>query len=131
MPEHLLKKATLLIMLLTTTGLIAQQSDAHFSLNDGWHFQPSVALVSKDVNDLGQSISSEGYNTKLPNTVLNSLLENGVIDDPFYRTNESRLQWLEKKDWIFEKSFDASTEMPYCSTQTICFGLGKRTFAAI
>jgi beta-mannosidase len=111
MPEQLLKKATLLLMLLSTTGLIAQQGDAHFSLNDGWHFQPSVALVSKDANDLGQSISSEGYNTKLPNTVLNSLLENGVIDNPFYRTNESRLQWLEKKDWIFEKSFDASTEM--------------------
>jgi beta-mannosidase len=80
-------------------------------LNDGWHFQSSVALVSKNSNDLGQAISSEGYSTKLPNTVLNALHENGVIEDPFYRSNESRLQWLEKKDWIFEKSFDASTEM--------------------
>ena len=110
MLEHLLKKATFLLML-TTTGLFAQQDDAHFSLNEGWHFQPSVALVSKDAGDLGQAISSEGYTTKLPNTVLNALLDNGVIEDPFYRTNESRLQWLEKKDWIFEKSFDASTEM--------------------
>ena len=110
MLEHLLKKATCLLML-STTGLFAQRNDAHFSLNENWHYQPSVALVSKDANDLGQSISSEGYTTKLPNTVLNALLESGVIEDPFYRTNESRLQWLEKKDWIFEKTFDASTEM--------------------
>ncbi len=110
MLEHLLKKALSLLMF-STTGLFAQQNDAHFPLNEGWHFQPAVALVSKDATDLGQSISSEGYTMKLPNTVLNSLLENGVIEDPFYRTNESRLQWLEKKDWIFEKTFDASTEM--------------------
>ncbi len=110
MLEHLLKKVTFLLMI-STTGLFAQQNDAHFSLNEGWHFQPSVALLSKDANDLGQSISSEGYITKLPNTVINALLENGVIEDPFYRTNEARLQWLEKKDWIFEKTFDASTEM--------------------
>jgi beta-mannosidase len=110
MLEQLLKKAIFLLMI-PTTGLFAQQNDAHFSLNEGWHFQPSVALISKDANDLGQGISSEGYNTKLPNTVLNALLENRVIEDPFYRTNETRLQWLEKKDWIFEKSFDASTEM--------------------
>ncbi len=109
--EHLLKKATLLLMFSSTTGLFAQKNDAYFSLNEGWHFQPSVALVSKDANDLGQTISSEGYSTNLPNTVLNSLLEKGIIEDPFYRTNESRLQWLEKKDWIFEKSFDATTEM--------------------
>jgi beta-mannosidase len=110
MLEHQLKKALCLIML-STTGLFAQQNDAHFSLNGDWRFQPSVALVPKEAGDLGQAISSEGYTTKLPNTVLNALLENGVIEDPFYRTNENRLQWLEKKDWIFEKTFDASTEM--------------------
>jgi beta-mannosidase len=110
MLEHQLKKAIFLLML-TTTGLFAQKDDARFSLKDGWHFQPSVALVPKDATDMGQTISSEGYITRLPNTVINALLENGVIDDPFYRTNEARLQWLEKKDWIFEKTFDASTEM--------------------
>ena len=59
MLEHLLKKVTFLLMI-STTGLFAQQNDAHFSLNEGWHFQPSVALVSKDAGDLGQTISSEG-----------------------------------------------------------------------
>ncbi|MDZ7878267.1 MAG: glycoside hydrolase family 2 protein [Saprospiraceae bacterium] len=110
MLEYQLKKAIFLLMLIPI-GLLAQQSEAHFSLKDSWHFQPSVALIPKDANDMGQTLSSEGYTTRLPNTVINALLENGVIDDPFYRTNEARLQWLEKKDWIFEKRFDASTEM--------------------
>lgn len=101
---------SLLLLILPMTVLSAQNGN-HFPLNEGWHFQPSVALRPQDANDLGQNLTAEGYSTKLPNTVLNALFENGVIEDPFYRKNESRLQWLEKKDWIFEKNFDATPEM--------------------
>ena len=43
--------------------------------------------------------------------MLNALFENKLIEDPFLRDNESRLQWLEKKDWIFQKRFDATDKM--------------------
>lgn len=77
------------------------------SLNDDWHFMPAAPLlVPPKKDDLGQNIQSNGYSTQLPNTALNALYENAAIEDPFIGINEKRLQWLEKKDWIFEKVFD-------------------------
>ena len=78
-------------------------------LNDNWHFKPAdsvVVLPSK--SDLGRLLKPIGYPTYLPNSALNALRENAVIDDPFYGTNEKRLQWLENLDWVFEKHFDLS-----------------------
>ncbi len=37
------------------------------------------------------------------------LLDNGLIEDPYYRLNERSLQWIDKEDWIYEVSFDAGT----------------------
>jgi beta-mannosidase len=87
------------------------QTPTIVSLNDDWHFQPTVAPVPPNAQDLGRNISVEGYKTKLPNTALNALYENGLIPDPYYRTNEKHLQWLEKKDWIFDKTFDVSPDL--------------------
>jgi beta-mannosidase len=81
------------------------------SLNEDWHFQPASILSPPKDKDLGQNINPDGYKTQLPNTALNALFENGAIEDPFYRTNEERLQWLEKKDWVFEKTFDADEKL--------------------
>ena len=93
------------ILLLTKVN--HAQKISTISLNDHWHFMPAAALlVPPKKDDLGQNIQSAGYKTQLPNTALNALFENGAIEDPFYGINEKRLQWLEKKDWIFEKTFD-------------------------
>ena len=93
------------ILLLTKVN--HAQKISTISLNDHWHFMPAAALlVPPKKDDLGQNIQSAGYATQLPNTALNALFENGAIEDPFYGINEKRLQWLEKKDWIFEKTFD-------------------------
>ena len=35
------------------------------------------------------------------------LMDNGLIEDPYYRLNERSLQWIDKEDWIYEVSFDA------------------------
>ena len=110
---HFLKR-TLLISMISTATLTAQNV-AHFALNDGWHFQPAFSSAKPKADDLGQNISEDGYPTQLPNTALNALFENGVIEDPFYRTNEARLQWLEKRDWVFEKTFDAPPESRFLS----------------
>jgi beta-mannosidase len=87
------------------------QTTRTVSLNEDWHFQPASTLSPPKDKDLGQNINPDGYKTQLPNTALNALYENKAIEDPFYRTNEERLQWLEKKDWIFEKTFDADEKL--------------------
>ncbi|MEZ4983030.1 MAG: hypothetical protein R2769_15890 [Saprospiraceae bacterium] len=38
----------------------------------------------------------------VPGTVHTDLYDNGVIENPFYRTNESKLQWIDKEDWEYQ-----------------------------
>jgi beta-mannosidase len=47
----------------------------------------------------------------VPGTVHTDLLNNKLIPDPFYRDNESKLQWVGKVDWEYRTSFnvDAAT----------------------
>lgn len=42
---------------------------------------------------------------KIPGTVHLDLLENGLIQDPFFETNELKLQWIDKVDWLYRKKF--------------------------
>ena len=47
----------------------------------------------------------------VPGTVHTDLLANKKIPDPFYRTNEQDLQWIDKKDWEYQTTLelDAAT----------------------
>ena len=47
---------------------------------------------------------------KIPGTVHTDLLSNGVIEDPYYRTNEKDQQWIDKKDWIYKTSFEVEKD---------------------
>lgn len=42
----------------------------------------------------------------VPGTVHTDLLANRIIPDPFYRTNERDLQWIDKKDWEYRTTLD-------------------------
>ena len=46
----------------------------------------------------------------VPGTVHTDLLANRKIPDPFTRTNERDLQWIDKKDWEYEAAFDIDAE---------------------
>lgn len=53
-----------------------------------------------------QANTSEWKPTMIPVSVHTALLKNGMIEDPFYRDNEEKLQWIEKEDWEFQTIFD-------------------------
>jgi beta-mannosidase len=42
----------------------------------------------------------------VPGTVHTDLLANKIIPDPFYRDNESKLQWIGKEDWEYATTFN-------------------------
>ena len=44
----------------------------------------------------------------VPGTVHTDLMANGLIEDPFYRLNERKVQWVDKKDWVYQCSFEIS-----------------------
>ncbi len=52
--------------------------------------------------------SSDWLDAKVPGCVHTDLIENGIIEDPFYRLNESKVQWVDKKDWVYLNQFQIS-----------------------
>lgn len=59
----------------------------NMDITSGWQFK--------------QADSGEWLPATVPGTVHTDLLANKKIEDPFYRTNERNLQWIDKKDWIY------------------------------
>src|SRR6266487_6177662 len=51
------------------------------------------------------------YPASVPGCVHTDLLNNKLIDDPFYRDNEKKLQWIGKTDWEYQTTFKVTAEM--------------------
>lgn len=52
-----------------------------------------------------QANTSIWHNAQVPGCNFTDLLENGLIEDPFYRDNETKLQWIEQNDWVYKTTF--------------------------
>lgn len=66
-------------------------------LHDGWEFR--------------QARLSNKYPATVPGVVHLDLLENGLIDDPFFRLNERSVQWVDKEDWVYQTTFVPSPDI--------------------
>ena len=64
------------------------------SINKNWFF--------KSLKD------TSWINANVPGNIHLDLLENGIIEDPYYRLNEHDLQWIDKNDWLYKTSFSIS-----------------------
>src|SRR5438270_923101 len=51
------------------------------------------------------------YPANVPGCVHTDLLNNKLIDDPFYRDTEKKLQWIGKTDWEYQTTFNVTAEM--------------------
>ena len=47
----------------------------------------------------------------VPGTVHTDLLANGKIGDPYFRTNEKQMQWIDKTGWTYQTSFRLAPEL--------------------
>ncbi|MDR1951279.1 MAG: glycoside hydrolase family 2 protein [Bacteroidales bacterium] len=66
-------------------------------LNNGWTFRQN-----RGVNT---------YPATVPGVVHTDLMNNGIIEDPFFRMNERAVQWVDKEDWIYTTTFNLSREI--------------------
>ncbi len=81
------------LLLLTVSGCGRKHSqDITQNLVSVWQFRKTSDTV--------------WYPAKVPGTVQTDLLRNKLIPDPFYGTNESKLQWIGKENWIYKTRFD-------------------------
>jgi len=86
------------------------------TLNDSWFFKSTEA--------------SDWLPAQVPGCVHTDLLREQQIPDPFYGTNEHRLQWIDKQNWEYKCSFLASPELLAEQHQQLVFQ-GLDTYADV
>ncbi|MGI6222480.1 MAG: beta-mannosidase [Prevotella sp.] len=87
--------STIMLALPLTTAQAASLPDT-LNLNSGWEF------AEKD--------SSTWRSATVPGCVHQDLLDHQLIPDPFYGENEQRVQWVERKDWVYRTTFQLTPQ---------------------
>ncbi|GHC00412.1 beta-mannosidase [Cerasicoccus arenae] len=89
---------------------------AQIPLESGWRFRK----VGED----------QFFDAAIPGCVHTDLYRNGLIPDPFWGTNEARLQWIEEEDWEYALDFHISEEL-LASQHVDLFAEGLDTLATV
>jgi len=86
------------------------------ALNSNWKFR--------------QSNAEKWQPATVPGCVHTDLLQNGIIQDPFFRTNERSLQWIDKQDWEYITEFAIGEDLLAFSNLELFFK-GLDTYADV
>lgn len=62
-----------------------------------------------------------GLKCSVPCSVYSVLLENGIIDDPYYADNAEKYSWISENEYDFTASFDVLDELMGKHYKTLCF----------
>lgn len=103
--EHPLWLVPALLLLLLITNPARPQSPTsmarteklRIAILNGWQFR--------------QADKDTWYPATVPGCVHTDLLQNKLIDDPFYRDNEQKQQWIGKTDWEYRTSFKVTPQI--------------------
>ena len=77
--------------------------NAVVALDHGWQFRQVTAAP--------QQADAGWLKATVPGDVHLDLLANKKIDDPFYRDNEPKLQWIENESWEYRVNFDMTASL--------------------
>jgi beta-mannosidase len=104
--------ASLLAATFTATAAHAQTGArsnmrTRVPLNNGWTFRK----MGEGERSLPGARKGEWLRASVPGSVHTDLLANRLIEDPFYRDNEPKLQWIGKSDWEYRTTFDAKPDL--------------------
>ena len=105
-------KAIFYFLFYCTTVAWTQNRDTSktLSLNEGWEFSKAG--------------TNEWLSAIVPGTVHQDLISHKLLPDPFYGTNESKIQWVENEDWEYRTSFIITEEqLKYDNILLLCNGL--------
>ncbi|MFV5699490.1 beta-mannosidase [Flavobacterium sp. ZT3R17] len=82
------------IFCFTNLFFVANAQNSSIVLKNGWQFR--------------QEKTVKWNAATVPGEVHTDLLNNKLIPDPFYRDNEKKLQWIEKKNWEYKTTFQVT-----------------------
>ena len=101
---------SLLITACAALSICAYADVSSRYLHDNWRFR--------------QWRSDNWFEATVPGTVHTDLMNNDLIEDPFFRLNERSVQWVDKEDWMYETTFIADkAEVDAANQQLIFYGL--------
>jgi beta-mannosidase len=96
-------------------------------LTGRWQFKAVDAYHTLPTN---KRPLKQWMNAEVPGTVHTDLLAHGLIPDPFYRSYENRVQWIDAVQWKYRRVFTLPAEMlAHEKVELIAFGLD--TYAEI
>jgi beta-mannosidase len=87
---------------------MTEKSTRRIRLNRYWRIR---GFDNKE--EIPHSVHNIGYDeagwleANAPGDVHSTLLAHGVIDDPYYSTNDQSCRWMERKVWVYRMEFDA------------------------
>ncbi|HPE40850.1 MAG TPA: hypothetical protein PLI77_07160 [Bacteroidales bacterium] len=70
--------------------------------------------VVRELNDhwfLRDTAGTKKYAAKVPGSVYEALLDNQIIENPFYGVNEKKCEWIWEKDWEFSTMLNLNNEI--------------------
>jgi beta-mannosidase len=97
-----------------------------FDLNKNWTF--SLAKSSYSIKGIENKKLKSGtqFAATVPGTIHTDLLNNKLIEDPFYSDNELKMGWVSECDWIYQTKFDFksstsdNSDLVFKGLDTIC-----------
>ncbi|SDZ95895.1 beta-mannosidase [Porphyromonadaceae bacterium KH3R12] len=105
-----MRKFISLLFLLAMPFILSAQQVETLSLNDGWEFS--------------QMNKNQWHSAEIPGSVQRDLIRHNVLPDPFYGTNEEKVQWVEDENWDFRKTFTVTAnQLKYDDAQLFFEGL--------
>jgi beta-mannosidase len=76
--------------------------------------QQETQCLTKTINEdweFKSSTDSNWYPASVPGCVHTDLMNNDIIEDPFFRLNELDVQWVDKLDWEYKTTFYIDNEI--------------------
>jgi len=67
--------------------------------------EPTTPVTQQEIASgwrLKQVRGNNWYPATVPGVVHTDLINNGIIDDPYFRLNERSVQWVDKEDWEYK-----------------------------
>ncbi|MDI5950623.1 beta-mannosidase [Flavobacterium yafengii] len=95
---------------------VANAQNSSVVLKNGWQFR--------------QEKTVKWNAATVPGEVHTDLLNNKLIPDPFFRDNDKKLQWIEKKNWEYKTSFQVTPEALKKKNAALVFD-GLDTYATV
>ncbi len=106
----------IMMVMITSCGMTKDKTGVDFEIEADWEFS--------------EAGKNEWLPAKVPGTVHADLLANGKIEDPHFRMNENKIQWVEDKDWVYRTAFEVDANVLSKDLVELVF-LGLDTYADV